>query len=127
MAINWLFALKAVPWTDLVQAAPHLVKGARRLFNSARSSEPPPPGGADEAFGAEGVPVQERLRRIEAALQGLDAEQDSSAELIRSLAEQNARVVDAIEALRARLRVLLGLGIALAVALAAMAIWMATR
>ena len=63
MAINWLFALKAVPWTDLVQAAPHLVKGARRLFNSARSSEPPPPGGADEAFGAEGVPVQERLRQ----------------------------------------------------------------
>ena len=30
MAISWLVALKAVPWSDLVQAAPGIVKGARK-------------------------------------------------------------------------------------------------
>ncbi len=127
MAINWLFALKAVPWTDLVQAAPHIVKGARRLFNSARDSEPPPAGEAEEGLSRDGAPVQERLRRIETALQALDAEQNSSAELIRSLAEQNARVVDAIEVLRARTRLLLGLCIALTTVLAGILVWMLTR
>jgi hypothetical protein len=127
MAINWLFALKAVPWADLVQAAPHIVKGARKLFNTARDSEPPPPGGTDGRFGGEGESVQTRLHRIESALQGMDAEQNSSAELIRSLAEQNARVVEAIEVLRARMRLLLGLCIALMAALAGIAVWMLTR
>ena len=127
MAINWLFALKAVPWADLAQAAPHIVKGARRLFNTARSSAPPPAGGANEAAGHDSGPVQERLSRIEHALQALDAEQDSSAELIRSLAEQNARVVEAIVVLRARQRLLLGLCIVLALAVAGLAGCMLTR
>jgi hypothetical protein len=127
MAINWLFALKAVPWADLVQAAPHIVKGARRLFNTTRDSEPPPPGDADERFGSEGVSVQTRLHRIESALQALDSEQNSSAELIRSLAEQNARVVAAIEVLRARMRLLLGVTTVLVIAFAAAAIWMLAR
>ena len=127
MAINWLFALKAVPWADLVQAAPHIVKGARRLFNTARDSEPPPAGDTDERFGREGASVQTRLHRIESALQALDSEQDSSAELIRSLAEQNARVVEAIEVLRARMRLLLGVTTVLVIAFAAAAIWMLAR
>jgi len=127
MAINWIFALKAVPWADLVQAAPHIVKGARRLFNTARSSEPPPVGTADTGADARAEPVQVRLNRIESSLHALDAEQDSSAELIRSLAEQNARVVQAIEVLRARTRFLFGVCIGLTVLVVASAIWMLTR
>ena len=127
MAINWLFALKAVPWADLVQAAPHIVKGARRLFNTARDSEPPPTGVAEGGFGRDGASVQERLRRIETALQALDSEQNASAELIRSLAEQNARVVEAIEVLRARMRLLLAVTTVLGIAFAAAAIWLLAR
>ena len=126
MALNWLFALKAVPWADVVQAAPAIVKGARKLFNTARESQPPPVGDS-EAYvpGGDGVPA--RLQRLEVALQNLDAEQSSSAELIRSLAEQNARVIEAIEVLRARVRLLLGVSIALTVALVAIAVWLITR
>ena len=127
MAINWLLALKAVPWADLVQAAPHIVKGARRLFNTARSSEPPAAGTADADAENDAEPVQARLRRIESALQALDSEQQSSAELIRSLAEQNARVVEAIEVLRARTRLLLGVCVGLAVVIAATVVWILTR
>lgn len=125
MAVNWLLALKAVPWTDVVRAAPAIVKGARKLFDSARESEAPPVGPAHDR-GPPGS-VQARLSEIEAALQTLDAEQDSSAELIRSLAEQHARVVQAIEVLRARTRLLIGLNVALLVAVAIMAIWLITQ
>ena len=123
MAINWLIALKAVPWSDLVQAAPHIVKSARRLFNTARTSEPVD---ASADLSGSGT-VHERLQRIESALQALDSEQDASAELIRSLAEQHARLVEAIEVLRARARMLLGVNVALALALAAAVVWMLTR
>ena len=124
MAINWLIALKAVPWADVVQAAPGLVKSARKLFNTARSSQPPAAG--ETAFHDSGT-VSERLARIEAALANLDAEQDSSAELIRSLAEQNARVVEAIEVLRTRVRLLLGATAVLIVAFLGLAVWVVTR
>jgi hypothetical protein len=67
------------------------------------------------------------LQRLEAALQHVDAEQNSSAELIRSLAEQNARMVEAIEVLRARTRLLLGAGVVLVFAFAVLAIWVVTR
>src|SRR5690606_15846847 len=88
MAINWIFALKAVPWADVVQAAPSIVKGARKLFNNARSSEPPPVGPEEFHPGADGGSTHARLRALEVAVRNLDAEQDSTAELIRSLAEQ---------------------------------------
>lgn len=126
MAINWLLALKAVPWGELVQAAPHIVKGARRLFDTARESEPPPVGPAEAGESAGATGVHTRLRRLEAALQELDREQQSSAELLRSLAEQNARVVAAIEVLRARSRVLLGVSLALAAGYVVLAIWVFT-
>ena len=37
MALSWLTALKAVPWADVVQAAPEIVQGARKLFNAAKT------------------------------------------------------------------------------------------
>jgi ABC-type uncharacterized transport system substrate-binding protein len=127
MALNWLFALKAVPWADVVQAAPAIVKGARKLFNTARESQTPPVGNVETYVEQGGDAAHARLRQLEIALQNLDAEQNSSAELIRSLAEQNARVIEAIEVLRARMRLLLGISIGLTVAFAAAAVWLITR
>jgi hypothetical protein len=128
MAINWLLALKAVPWGELAQAAPGIVKGARRLFNTARQSEPPPVGPAEAgASGATAHAMPARVARLEAAVQNLDSEQQSSAELLRSLAEQNSRVVAAIEVLRARSRLLLGVSIALAAGYVVLAVWVVTR
>ena len=127
MAINWLIALKAVPWAEVVQAAPSIVKGARKLFNTARTSEPPPVGPAEAYADEGGDSAHARLRALEVALHNLDAEQNSTAELIRSLAEQNARMIEAIEVLRARMRLLLGITIVLAVAFVTAAVWLLTR
>ncbi|MCC7081547.1 MAG: hypothetical protein IT530_12810 [Burkholderiales bacterium] len=126
MAINWLFALKVVPWADVVQAAPAIVKGARKLFDTARASRPI--AGREESYRGQGDDdVHARLRQIEIALQKRDAEQDAGAELIRSLAEQHARVVAAIELMRARMRVLFGISIGLTVVLIAITVWLVTR
>jgi hypothetical protein len=127
MAINWLLALKAVPWTDLAQATPALVKGARKLFAGVRAghvgTSPQP---QREPAGHEQASVDSRLSDVENALGALDAEQRSTAELIRSLAEQNARVVETMAIMQARLRILFGLCIAIAIGLAVLAVWLAT-
>jgi hypothetical protein len=128
MAINWIVALKAVPWTDLVQAAPGIVKGARKLFADARANPARASArGAANASTATGTSVEARLAQLETQLEILGEEQRASADLIRSLADQHARVVQAMTVLQARTRVLLGVCIALAVALTTLAIWVVTR
>lgn len=129
MAINWLFALKAVPWTDLVQHAPTIVKGARKLYATVRGggteSAPhrPAPTGASTAADE---PVA-RIAELEARLTQIAAEQQASAELIRNLAEQNARMIEAIGIMRVRARILLGISVCAWIAVFVLAVWVATR
>ena len=126
MAINWIVALTAVPWSELVQAAPGIVKGARNLFTGARERAGHAPGTANTEAGAS-TGVEGRLAQIEATLAVLGEEQRASAELIRSLADQNARVVQAMAAMQARARIVLGVCIALVVAVVTLAIGLLTR
>jgi hypothetical protein len=121
MALGWLTALKAVPWADVVQAAPGIVKGARKLFTAAKSYA----GSAGEesaaaAGGAPGGGADARLQGLEADIEALKGEQSASAALIRSLAEQNASIVTALDVMRIRLRIVFGLCIALVLSLAAL-------
>ena len=120
MALSWLTALKAVPWADVVQAAPGIVQGARKLFQSAKTYAGSQGDSAGAAAERSGGALNERLQQIDASLQALQSEQRTSAELIRSLAEQNANIVAALDVLRNRVRVLTGACIVLAVALAAL-------
>lgn len=130
MAISWLTALKAVPWADVVQAAPGIVKGARKLFTTVRGETADGQAGHTPAQGADadsGKSLSVRLSEAQSALDALRAEQRASAELIRSLAEQNAKVVEAIAILRARQRILLVVTGLLATGLVAIAAWVVTR
>ena len=127
MAIGWLTALKAVPWADVVQAAPHIVQGARKLFTAAKSARGPGVGDeTDQAGSAEGSRSPDgRFGRLGAHIETLQAEQRASAELIRSLAEQNASIVAALDLLRKRIRILTGVSIALVTGLTLIALAMA--
>jgi hypothetical protein len=71
--------------------------------------------------------VHARLSQLEAGLQAVDREQQESAELIRSLAEQNARLVEAIEIMRARVRLLLALTVLLALGAIVGVVWSITQ
>ena len=71
--------------------------------------------------------LDKRVRLLEAKIIELSNEQRSSAELIKSLAEQNALVVEAIEVFRVRVKILLIACISLVGVLAGVVFWLATR
>ncbi len=126
MAIPWLLALKVIPWADVIEATPALVKGARKLFKrsqdeAAEIAELPstPPQSLPEAL--------ERLQKMETELGGLSRQQAESAALLQSLAEQNARLVEAVEMLRLRSRLLLSGFAGLAALAAALLAWALLR
>lgn len=84
MAISWITALKLIPWRDVVENAPTVLRTARNLWNK----EQPEP-----LLQQEVASLREEARR--------------AAEVIESLAEQNTRLVQAVEILRVRTRVLM--------------------
>lgn len=115
MPISWMSALKAVPWADVIEATPALVKGARRLFKRSQgeaAEAAAPPGALPQTL----PEALQRLQALEQELAELAQAQAESAALLQSLAEQNAHLVAALEALRQRSR-LLGLGLAAVAAL----------
>jgi hypothetical protein len=115
-------ALKVIPWSDVIEAAPGVVKGARKIF--ARSQEPDATHEAPTATGLVGnAELQQRVVQLEAALAQQAEQQQASAKLIETLAEQNARIVQAVDILRVRTRLLMGACVVLAVALAMTIAW----
>ncbi len=112
MAIGWLAALKLVPWSTVLEAAPHIVKGARSLIAktketpSAATTTPPPPeeplSDSDKLTN-----LNRRFHEMQANIVELNNEQKSSAELIQLLAEQNAQIVKAIDIFRTRTKLLI--------------------
>ena len=103
MAAGWVAALKLVPWGDVLEATPQILQAAKKLLGSTRQ------GTADAAAGtlagagdAATPPVALQLQQLRERVARLEQEQQESAVLIQSLAEQNAQVVQAVEVLRLR-------------------------
>jgi len=125
LAIGWISALKVIPWKDVLEAAPGMVKGAKRLFTAAKAETNSQPI-ADSSptivsFDAEGLAnLDSRVRHLQAKVFELNSEQNSSAKLIKSLAEQNARVVNAIEVFRVRIKILIYVCLLLGITLSAL-------
>ncbi len=126
MAIGWMTALKIIPWANVLESAPHIVKAAKHLFSATKTDRnnfagPSTPAGDDVAH------LNKRIQVMEMKIAELREEQKSSAELIKSLAEQNAFIVEAIEVLRARVKILLVVSASLFGALAGLVFWLAVR
>ena len=92
---------KVIPWGDVIAAAPAVVDGAKKLWGIARERN------AGEGAGARPQSTEGRVRQLEAEVSELRRESAASSELIKSLAEQNAELVKAVEILRVRTRALL--------------------
>jgi hypothetical protein len=101
--ISLLTALKVIPWGDVITAAPGIVKGARKMFARAQDEVPVPPA---PVTGDPLQQAQQRIQQLEEGLARLHTQQQAAAQLLESLAEQNAQVVQVIEILRARSRLL---------------------
>lgn len=130
MAIPWLTALKVIPWGDVIEHAPKVLKGARDLLERQRQRgrEPPSPA-PDLRAGVIDMPdptppeVRELQQQLAAAREDvarLQQTQEQITQTLAELAEQNTRLVGAVELLRKRTRLLMGAVLVLAVVLGAL-------
>ncbi|MDH1290359.1 hypothetical protein N5C43_03695 [Comamonas terrigena] len=107
MAIGWVSALKLVPWGDVIQAAPHVLKAAKGLLNKS-----PAEGGGDAAVAPSAsagiaLPAQnagelalQHVAQLEARVAQLEQAQHASAQLIEQMAEQQSQIVQTVGLLR---------------------------
>lgn len=110
MAISWVTALKLVPWGDVIQAAPDVIKAARGLMKKSEAAgahattapatalDPAPTGssGSDSA----GQQALQHIAQLQARIAQLEQAQQSSAALIEQMAEQQAQIVHTVGLLR---------------------------
>lgn len=122
MAIGWLALLKGVPWAGIISTAPLVADGAKQLWKAV-SKQPPLPESAaarpDSSHTANAAALETRVFALEAGADDLHAQMIKSSELIKVLADQNAQLIELIEA--HRIRMLWLSGIALLVAFVALA------
>ncbi len=106
MALGWFSLLKTVPWADVIATAPVVADGAKRLWKSVAKKPAAAPAPAASAVTGEVAPLaqlQARIAALELGSDELRTQLRSSTELIQSLAEQNAVLVQRVEAHRVRL------------------------
>jgi hypothetical protein len=120
MALGWLSVVQHVPWTDVIANAPKVADGAKKLWGavSKKPGASGPVSGRDLRSGEEGggrisgAELQARLVAAEAAAAELHGQMLASSELIKTLAEQNARLIEHVERQRRQLRWVAGLAAA---------------
>ena len=108
MAIGWLTALKAIPWTDVIGTAPVVVDGAKKLWHSVGNKPAPPelapgPPSASSTEAQSIAALQTRIAALEVEAADLHGQMVASSELIKALAEQNTQLIRRIETSRVRL------------------------
>jgi hypothetical protein len=107
MAIGWLSVLKMVPWGDVIESAPKVAVGAKKLWSSvgkksaSASTAPSSPGALVEAD-APLAALQSQVQELQAAVADLHQQMLDSSALIGSLAEQNTQLIARVEVNRQR-------------------------
>ena len=107
MAIHWVTALKMVPWADVIQAAPTVLKAAKGLMK--KSPEQEQEEAAHPAFSTPpstslpsnaGELALQQVAQLEARIQQLEAAQRASNQVLEKMAEQQAQIVKTVGLLR---------------------------
>ncbi|MDD2881353.1 MAG: hypothetical protein PHQ58_13040 [Rhodoferax sp.] len=129
MAIGWLTVLKLVPWGDVIENAPKVAQGAKKLWSTV--GKKPVPGAADvitpvqsgqgALSGQDGAvaALQAQVAALQVATSELHQQMLESSALIQSLAEQNTQLVQRVELNRKRMLMIGVLTVVLAVVMAA--------
>jgi hypothetical protein len=104
---SWISAFRVIPWTEVLLAAPVVVKGARGLWDAVRKETRAPSAAA----------AADRVTALESEIEQLRKDLAESSGIVTALAEQNARLVEAVAILRTRTQILFVASAALATAL----------
>lgn len=133
MAINWLASLKDVPWSKVIGMTPSIVENGRKLWDRVASGEAGDKAGDTTQSLAQLPPpaaisaIEIRLEVLEKRSAELREEVVSSFDVVRSIVDQNAHVVHAVDILLARTRLLLRACVLLGIACAALAVLVLVR
>lgn len=101
MAIGWMTVLAAVPWTEVIKNAPKVAEGAKKLWNTVGSKKGA--AASTDVAARKSADPDVRIVALEATVDELNRQMQASAELIKSLAELNAQLVERIELNRRRM------------------------
>lgn len=104
--MNWLTALKILPWGEMIEYAPKLVTGAQKLWQRIKVEK-----AETDAITIEQVPespdaIARDVQELKQQLQDMQAQQLELSNLVSELAAQNQRLVSAVGVLRLRTRIL---------------------
>jgi hypothetical protein len=117
MAI-WIHALKFLPWKDMIDYAPTVVSGAQKLWQRVRKKNSEPSAPVDSLpQSPEAV-----LAELQQQVAELRTQQVELSNLVKELADQNQRLVQAVDVLRVRTKILLFGFIAIGIGLAALSL-----
>jgi uncharacterized coiled-coil DUF342 family protein len=124
---GWITLLKNVPWAEVVNRAPAIADGARKLWQTLRKK--PAGEAADNPPAAENdaTDIAAQLHALKREVADLRQQMIATSELINSLADQDAQLIQRIEALRKRQRWLAAGLVALALGAAALLLFLTGR
>ncbi|MBF5003316.1 hypothetical protein [Diaphorobacter caeni] len=108
MAIPWIAALKLVPWGEVIEAAPQVIRAAKGLVRKKDADEQRGKQAAAAAASAErlspptssGELALQQVQHLQGRIELLEQSQHQSLDIIEKLAEQNAQLVATVSALR---------------------------
>ena len=112
MSFAILTALKAVPWTEVMAAAPAIAEGAKKLWGMVSSSKRQDKarhadagaGELDTSKLSDLARLSLRVAELETQTAQLHAQMQETVKLVRELAQQNTALVARVELHRIRLR-----------------------
>ena len=108
MAIPWLAILSNVPWKDVIDKAPKVADGAKKLWKSvAKKSGPSEPANRNvtPAHSSEEQTIESldtRIIELKNEVTALHDQMLASSEIIEALAEQNTQLIKSIAIFRGR-------------------------
>ena len=108
MAIPWLAILSNVPWKDVIDKAPKVADGAKKLWKSvAKKSGPSEPANTNVKPAHSGeeqtiASLDTRVIELKNEVAALHEQMLASSEIIEALAEQNTQLIKSIEIFRGR-------------------------
>jgi hypothetical protein len=133
MSVNWLASLKDVPWSKVIGAAPTIVESGRKLWDKV-SNKTANESLADTTQNLEQLPSSAAIAAIDIRLSALEKksaelreEAVSSFEVVRSIVDQNAQVVHAVDVLLVRTQLLVRVSILLGIVCAALLVLVLSR
>lgn len=133
MSVNWFASLKDVPWSKVIGAAPTIVESGKKLWDKVSSKTGGDSSGETTQSAAD-LPVPAAIAAFELRLEALERksaqlreEVVASFDVVRSITDQHSQVVQAVDVLLVRTRLLLRVCVLLGIACVALLVLVLSR